>query len=301
MSSNYFSDKNVLVVGATGYIGGQLYRALEPKCKSIIGWGRPRVWEPTNLNDIDILYYIGSQTDARWAEDNINQDLLINTLPFLTLVHASPQAKIIYAAAATQVGYTSLGGANDEFRFNDPISVYDIHKHLIEMYLKYFLLLGRECISLRMTNVYGPGKYTTSTGRNILNSMIWTAINDGQIAVYGEKKRDFLYIDDAVRAFMEIAPFTPAQHYLDVARGVYLCGSGRSHTFIEAARGVKRWVEDKVKSEVELNIVEPSSDDPFINQRHFRADYRKLTAAIGWRPQVFLDEGIKRTIEWMTA
>jgi nucleoside-diphosphate-sugar epimerase len=301
MNSNYFADKSVLVVGATGYIGGKLYKALEPKCKELIGWGRPNLWRAMDLSDVDIIYYVGSQTDARWAEDNIDQDLLLNASPFLALAQAASQAKIIFAAAATQVGYTDASLPSVEFRYDDPISIYDIHKYLIELYLKYFSTQGRACVSLRLTNVYGPGNQRDSTGRGILNKMIRSAVEEKQITVYGDKKRDFIFVDDAVRAFLMIASVDPVNDYLDVTRGVYLLGSGRTNTFIGAAKMIKKEVKELLNYNIKLNIVKPPQDDPLINQREFRASTLKIQIVANWRPYVSFQEGIRRTIEWMVA
>lgn len=299
----YFEDKTVLIVGATGYIGGQLHRALDGKCKELIGWGSPETWPQEKILDgIDLIYYLGAQTDAVLVDADIQQDLLGNVVPFLKLAEVAPQAKIVFAGAATQAGMTSrdLLPINEYF-YDDPITTYDIHKLLIENYLKMFALNGRSCITLRLTNVYGPGKFNAMGNRNILNNMIFSAVQWNKISVYGDRLRDFVFIDDVVKAFLLAGAHTlTSAGTEDVTRGVYLIGSGYSHTFIDASDLIQKLLYDDWGREIKVEIVDPPKDDPEINSREVIADAKKFTQATGWQPEVSFSEGLIRTIEWMS-
>ena len=87
-----------------------------------------------------------------------------------------------------------------------PCSYYDLHKSMSEDYLH---LLNRiynlDFISLRLANVYGPSiSESSSKDRGVINQVAKKILNREQIAIYGDGNyyRDYIFIDDVVKAFL---------------------------------------------------------------------------------------------------
>ena len=183
--------------------------------------------------------------------------------------------------------------------YENPITVYDIHKLCCEKYLSYYAQnhYVRSC-SLRLANVYGPGTATGSADRGILNMMISRAIQSESLSIFGDGKqvRDYTYITDVVRAFEAAAA------YIDKTNGQYFnIGSGQGHNFIEAFSAVAECVRLKIGQNAEIEHVAAPADLASIETRNYVADTANFSATTGWSAQVDLRSGIQKTVEQLVG
>jgi len=101
----------------------------------------------------------------------------------------------------------------------------------------------------------------------------------------GEQLWDYLYVEDAVKAIWQVAITREAQ-------GIFNLGSGKTHTI----RSIVERIRDLIDPSLPLGFGEvPYRADQIM---HLQADISRLQQAIGWSPQVSLDEGLRRTVEW---
>ena len=174
-----------------------------------------------------------------------------------------------------------------------PTDVNGINKAAGEYYhLVYNNVFGIRATALRLTNVFGPRQLIKHNRQGFLAWFVRLALQDGEIEVFGDgsQVRDFVYVDDAVTAFLiagmceqcngEVFNVGGDEHiaHRDLVKLlVELAGSGR-YRFVE-------WPPEK-------KVIDIGS---------FYADSTKFRAAAGWRPTVSLREGLTRTLTYYRA
>jgi UDP-glucose 4-epimerase len=127
--------------------------------------------------------------------------------------------------------------------------------------------------------------------------MVRRALAGETLKIYGsgEFLRDYIYVDEAARAFLCAAAHPDAVS----GRRLYLA-SGVGHTLAEAVRMVARLVEEQTGKVVPVVHVEPPSTLAAIESRNFVADPEPLWQATGFRSAVSLEQGLRQTVEYFS-
>lgn len=250
------------------------------------------------LDGIDIVFHLAAQTSVSKADEDPAGDFECNVLPLLNMLLSCKKdgyrPVVVFAGTATEIGLSRCLPVS-EHHYDEPITIYDIHKLTAEKYLKYFVGEGvvRGCV-LRLANVYGPGPQSSSADRGILNLMVRRAIKGEDLTVYGKDDhiRDYIYIDDVVRAFLRAAV------HIDRIDGRHFpLGSGKGHTIFEAFSMVAEKVAKKTGKLVDVIRVTPPAGLSPIEKRSFFADVREFSDCTNWQPRFSLNEGIEHTID----
>jgi CDP-glucose 4,6-dehydratase len=142
----------------------------------------------------------------------------------------------------------------------------------------------------RSTNLYGGGDLN---GSRLVPEAVSAALagRSPVIRSDGTPKRDFLYVEDAVRAYVALAGALadPAAG----ARGeAFNAGGDEPHTVREIVELVCRLAGTDVEPDIRGTGTPPGEI------QHKYVDSSKLRRTTGWRPEVGLEEGIERTIAW---
>jgi nucleoside-diphosphate-sugar epimerase len=175
-----------------------------------------------------------------------------------------------------------------------PITIYDLHKLFVEQQLSLASQQGLiESVSLRLSNVYGPSLGVSAEDRGILNKITVKALNGENLLIYGDGNylRDYVYMDDVVRAFL----LTGSKR--DVKSGVYNVSSGKSVSVEEAFKMVASQVSLYTGKSVNVDYAPwPIGASP-IEYRDYISDNRCISSQFGWYPMVTLESGIHRMVE----
>ncbi|OQY44354.1 MAG: hypothetical protein B6242_12950 [Anaerolineaceae bacterium 4572_78] len=322
---DFYTNKRILISGGNGYIATNLVEVLKVVdcniirlCRSaerkspILGEARaciettfgnirhPDVW--LNLvRNVDVIFHLAAQTSLYVANRDPIADYQSNVLPMLYLLEACRHQQctptVVFASTVTIVGPTNQIPVNETCP-NKPITMYDTHKLMAELYLNYYthqkIVQGT---SLRLANVYGPGRKSSSNDRGILNIMIRKGLSGEPLTIYGtgENVRDYVYIADIVRAFL-----MAATNIEQLAGRYFVIGHGKGHTITESFRLIAERIEQKKDIPVIVKHVIPPSPQHLIEKRNFVADSSAFKQATGWNSHWSLVEGIDRTIEAYT-
>jgi nucleoside-diphosphate-sugar epimerase len=136
---------------------------------------------------------------------------------------------------------------------------------------------------LRYFTVYGPA------GRPDMSVFRFTQrICEGRpIHVYGDgsMSRDFTYVDDIARG--TVAALSPLGHE------IINLGGDHPYRVMELVRLIEKCVGKS--AEIEFEEAHPA------DVQETWADIRKAGQRLGWRPEVSLEEGVARTVDWYQA
>jgi len=226
------------VTGASGFIGGHLMNALkELPGATVSPLIRKRKNSPPTLTELknfvknkNLIYHLSGVN--RGSDEEILCGNILGTLRLLVAVktYGSPKTRIVFASSS-QV-YKWGKNALKESHATEPESLYGISKKSAEDLIR---ISGLPHIILRLSNVYGPGC------RPDYNSVIATfcdrAIRHLPLTLDGNGRqgRDFIYIDDVVRALVEAG--TKKQTSI---RSVYNISSGRMASLRQVIGNIKR-------------------------------------------------------------
>jgi CDP-glucose 4,6-dehydratase len=110
-----------------------------------------------------------------------------------------------------------------------------------------------------------------------------------QIRSDGSPERDFLHVDDAVAAYLAIAA---ALERDGIAGQAFNAGGDRAHS----VREIVELIAAAGGGEVEPEYLGDGSPDGEIDRQV--VDSTRLRELTGWRPEVELADGLRRTLEW---
>jgi UDP-glucose 4-epimerase len=314
--------KHFLITGGAGYLGSSLVRAIvargdrvrrlfrgdktpEPLASNRIEDFRGDITSRADLEralaDIDVVVHLAAQTSIYVADADPLADLEANIRPMLSLLEACRARggcpTLVLASTATLAGIAPPlpVGANTP---DQTATIYELHKQSAERYLRHYCEKAdvRGC-SLRLANVFGPGPKSSRPDRGILNGMVRRALAGETLKIYGTGQflRDYIYVDEAARAFLCAADHDAA---LD-GRHFYLA-SGTGHTLAEAVKMVARLVGERTGSTVPVEHVPAPPTLAPIETRNFVADTEPLWQAAGFRSTVSLEQGLRQTIDYFS-
>jgi UDP-glucose 4-epimerase len=239
----------------------------------------------------EVINHHAAQMDVRRGVREPIFDASVNILGSLNLLQA------VVAHGSKRVVYISTAGAayGEPKRIPvpeddpiDPITPYGISKHTVEHYLfTYRFLYGLDYVVLRYGNVYGPRQ--NSQGEAGVFAIFCEQMLAGiQPVIYGDgtKIRDYVFIEDAVRA--NIA----ALHQ----------GNGEIFNIASGVNTTDQEVFDLVRDLLGKNGIEPR----YVSRRpgeidRIRLDIGKAQRLLDWSPKVSLWEGARRTVEYFRA
>jgi CDP-glucose 4,6-dehydratase len=169
---------------------------------------------------------------------------------------------------------------------------YDVSKAACDLLARaYWHTFELPVAVTRFANLYGGGDMNRS---RLVPEAVCAALAGEPPIVRsdGSPERDFLYVEDAVEAYLAIWRALGTGH----ARGeAFNAGSGLPRRVGDLVALICRLAGSDVEPEIRGNGV-PSGE---IDRQWL--DSTKLRSLTGWRPQVTLEEGLRRTIEWYRA
>jgi dTDP-L-rhamnose 4-epimerase len=169
-----------------------------------------------------------------------------------------------------------------------PSSFYGLTKQVQEQTVLMFgKVWGIPSYALRYQNVYGPGQSLTNPYTGILAIFSNRARTGRPIQVFedGLESRDFVYIDDVVRATSACALGSfNGSHAINI-------GSGESTSVLEVAKQVNAFYGN-------LSTVEMTGAFREGDIRHGMADLTLSRSLLGYEPMRKFREGLRRFFEW---
>ena len=273
------------VTGAKGFIGTHLLSALKkkgtvvtlPRRKGLPGKQELKCF----VADTDLFFHLGGvnrDTDEKIINGNIVgtshllEAILNNGKPSARLVFASSSQ--VYSLANSKTPIRETGKANPE-------TVYGASKQSAENLIRNS---GISFVILRMSNVYGPG--CRPNYNSVVATLCHRAIKGLPLVINGDGQqcRDFIYIEDVIRAFM-LAGFESVPG----SAKIFNVSSGKMTSMKQIVKQISR---SHKNTEVEFLMDKKNSEISYC------CDPSKFSAKYGWRPRVSLAKGIDQTLSY---
>jgi UDP-glucose 4-epimerase len=295
-----------LVTGGAGFIGSNLVDALIERGDSVdvvdnLSSGkRENVNERAQLHvrDIrepledlfaelhpDVCFHLAAQADVRVSVERPDFDAEVNVIG---TVHVLEAARL----AGARVVFSSTGGAiygecdepADETSERQPLAPYGTAKLAGEEYLlTYQRLHGMANVALRFGNVFGPRQ--DPHGEAGVVAIFLGRLRDGEschIFGDGKQERDYVFVGDVVAAALKAA---------EVEGGIFNVGTGRATSVLELYDLCRKVAGSDLEAEYA-----PARTGEL---KRSVLDIGKAVSELGWRPATSLEEGLRRTWNWI--
>jgi UDP-glucose 4-epimerase len=321
--AEFFADKRVLITGGLGFLGSATARelvglgsrvsiidslvpthggkrenvaGLEDELDVAIGDVRdPAILEP-RVRECDVLLNLSGQTSHMDSMRDPITDLDLNCESQLAVVEAcrklNPECKLVFTSTRQLYGRPQYLPV-DERHPVVPVDVNGIHKAAGEWYhLLYGEVYGLPTTVLRLVNTYGPRMRIVDARQTFLGYWVKLVLMGEELSVFGDgrQRRDLDYVDDAVAAILLAAS-------RDGTDGeVYNLGGGRVVSLVELAE-----LLIQANGGGSYRLVPFPDDQKPIDIGDYYADSSKFRGAQGWHPEVGLEEGLRRTLEFFRA
>ncbi|MEJ5339180.1 MAG: ADP-glyceromanno-heptose 6-epimerase [Aquificaceae bacterium] len=299
-----------LVTGGAGFIGSNLAKALEKKYqvsrvyvlddfssghfKNLVGFSGevitgdlsdPHLWEwLKNSHHFDAVFHQGAITDTTVMDQNRMLSVNADSMRYILDACLHWEAKLIYASSAGVYGNTPPPMREEEGL--KPENIYGFSKLMMDRIAMGFMERHTEVqvVGLRYFNVYGPGEHYKGKTASMVYQ-IYRQMKEGKrprLFKWGEQKRDFVYLEDVVRA--NLLAFEK-----DVS-GIFNIATGQARSFNEIVSILNYYLG--------MNYQPEYFDCPYdFYQYHTQADISKAKRLLGYEPQYSLEEGIREYLE----
>lgn len=303
------SNTACLVLGAGGFIGSHLCRALAASGARLHGFGRrpafpdalpPMRWTTAEFADrvalaravdgAELVFHLLGGTTPEVSNKDPVADLTIHTVAsvqLLELCRAAGVRRVVFVSSGGTVYGVPAAVPIHESHPTEPISAYGINKLVVEKYLRlYERLHGLEAIVLRVANPFGP--YQSPFRRQgVVAAMIETCLARRPMEIWGDGQvvRDFLYAEDLAEAMLTAATYAGPYR-------IFNLGSGTGRSVLEVVEGVC----------TALAVAQPTlvhkparvADVP-VNV----LDIGRARQELGWEPRTPWLLGLRRTADWI--
>ncbi|MEK7105575.1 MAG: NAD-dependent epimerase/dehydratase family protein [Patescibacteria group bacterium] len=302
--------KKALVTGGAGFIGSHIVDALIKRHIKVYVVDDLSAGKKSNVNPNavfykmsvadpavmkliakvkpDVVFHLAAQIDVRASVEDPAADARVNVIGTLHVAHASAKVgvkKFIMTSSGGAMYSDDVRPPYSEATPADPISPYGIAKRSAEMYLGFEEQMHKlSCVILRLANAYGPRLRLSGGYAGVISKFTQTMLTGKQCVITGTGKqtRDYVYVGDIVRAQLLAMDKNVS--------GIYHIGTGKETSVVQLFKKINALTSAKQK---EVHVAACAGE-----VMRSALDSRKAGRELGWKPEVTLDEGLKRTVEW---
>ena len=315
---NFWKNRSVLVTGAGGFIGSHLVEALVnnyAKVRAYVRYnsrGDPGLLSllpeellnqveiiPGDLRDlpavqaaisgVDLVYHLGALIAIPYSYLHPLEVVETNVMGTLNVLQAALQSgvtRLIHTSTSEVYGTAQQVPISEShpLQGQSPYSASKIGADkLAESFYRSFEL---PVVTLRPFNTYGPRQ----SARAVIPTIITQALSQRVIRLGNlDARRDLTFISDTVDGFLRAAQAP------DVEGKTINLGTGKEVSIGDLAGKIIELVDLPVKVEIDPERLRPEKSEV----QRLLADNRLAYQHLGWKPQVELTGGLKKTIVWI--
>ncbi len=313
-----WKNKRVLVTGAGGFIGSHLAERLvglgsevrafirynsrtdegnikllpdEVRQKIQICYGEIRELETVReaMKGIDVVFNLAALIGIPYSYEHPQEVVETNVIGTLNVLTAARDQKVerLIQTSTSEVYGSAIYTPIDEKHPLQPQSPYSASKISSDaIALSFYYSFGLPVSIIRPFNAYGPRQ----SARAIIPTIIMQVLTRGKLLLGLTKpRRDLTYVSDTVEGFIKTAESPKA-----IAEAINI-GSGNDISIGELANKIMTIIGKDVKIQTDKKRIRPVNSEV----KRLCADNSKAAKILGWKPKVPLDEGLRRTIDYI--
>ena len=312
--AHFLADKNVLVTGATGLVGGHLteklvelganvyttHRSANPK-SYFVGRGLDkqavsavcdikdgdRVLDIVSKYEIEYIFHVAAQPIVATAFVNPSETFYTNILGTVNILEAArrcPKVRGVIVASSDKAYGKDCKDAKEDQKLNGD-HPYDVSKTCADLITtSYYKTYGLPVAVSRFGNIYGPGDLNFN---RILPGMMKAILTGENLEIRSDGKfvRDYVYVKDVVDGYILLA------EHMDKIKGqAFNFSTGYNFSvvdFIEKVSGV-------LGKDCPYTIANNQQNEiPFQS-----LNFEKAEKVLGWKSKYTFEQGIKETYAW---
>ncbi|MDD2694867.1 MAG: NAD-dependent epimerase/dehydratase family protein, partial [Anaerolineales bacterium] len=300
---------NFLITGAAGFLGSALANQLAREGHQVRGLDdlstgdpkalspdvhftrgdvndRPKLW--TLLQEVDCVYHLAARVSVPESVLYPREYNAVNVGGTVSLMEAMRDVgvgRVVFISSGAVYGDQGEQPLRVAATPN-PRSPYAVSKLAAEYYVRTIGdLWGIETVCLRVFNAFGPGQRLPASHPPVIPNFLRQAVRGGTLVVHGngEQTRDYVYVDDVVRAMVAAAT-----------------APNISHSILNIGSGAETRVRELVRLVLEVTgshseVVYNPQTDPGVSR--MCADLSLAREKLGYRPRVSLVEGLQLALE----
>lgn len=311
---------NILVTGGLGAVGSHLVPELERRGHNVFvadlrhhhnapnyarcdvseyrqverlwtGGGWPQGYTP-QPRKFDLVYHLAAEF-GRWNGEDYYENLwMTNAIGAKNILRMQEREgfKAIYFSSSEVYG--DYDGVMNE-TVMDTVEIKQLNDYAMSKWVNEMQVLNSaqqyktQSVRVRLFNTYGPGEFY-SPYRSVICLFCYRALHNMQYTVYRGHKRTSTYIGDMSRTLANIAGnFKPGE--------VYNIGGTDFHDIETCSDLILKWLGKSDKGRVQYR------ESEILTTKQKLVDCSKAIRDLDHRSTVSLDEGIRRTLEWMAG
>jgi NAD dependent epimerase/dehydratase len=319
VNQNFWAGRKVLVTGAGGFIGSHLVEALvsqdahvrvfvrynsrgslgllhqieesiRSKVEIIFGDLRDLVAVEEAVRGVSHVFHLGALIAIPYSylhPVEVVETNVIGTLNILQAARSLGVERVVHTSTSEVYG-TALHVPIEEAHPLQGQSPYSASKIGADKIAEsYYCAYGLPVVTLRPFNTYGPRQST----RAIIPSIITQALTSDIVRIGNlEARRDLTYVTDTVQGFLQIALVE------GIEGETFNLGTGQEVSIAELAQVIFSLMGKSPKLDVEPARLRPAKSEV----QRLLSDNRRARQRLGWTPSVPLQEGLLKTINWIS-
>ncbi|RJQ37759.1 NAD-dependent epimerase/dehydratase family protein [Candidatus Microgenomates bacterium] len=303
MQNKYFQNKKILITGINGFVGSRLSKKLTDLGAIVFGISKVESSKRTLKSDIldfvsinkfvedsktQICFHLAGVSLVESGQEDPYNAFKVNlngTLNILEIGRKNNFEKIIIASTSHVYGKNRV--PYFEGYTPRPSRPYETSKACTDLIAQsYQNIFNLPVLIPRFVNIYGPGDLNFN---RLIPKTIKSLLSDKEPIMWGGRAvRDYLYIEDAIEAYLSLAS-------VDLKK----IGNNRVFNFGGGNKISVKELIDKLINLSGKNLKIKKAKEERLEEIELQyVSFNKAINLLSWKPTISLDEGLKRSISW---
>jgi UDP-glucose 4-epimerase len=281
----------ILVTGGAGYVGAKLVLALEKAGHEVSVYDLPMdILQRVEINEAikgkDMVFHLAALAEIVYTDKHPGETYRANIEGANNVIECCANQGVLLQFVSTCCIYGNpLDIPSTEYNRINPSDAYAMSKAAGEYLVKMWgLTSGLKYNILRFGTVYGPSTKKEMRGDMCIQKFVKAAVEGTKMKITGDgnQNRNFIHIDDLVRAMVLLAGSEVEGHIINLA--------GSEQISINQIASIAQEYGAK-----EIEYI-PERKDDFHDQD---VDISKAWALLDWQPEIKFIEGFDHFVKWI--
>lgn len=288
----------ILIIGSEGFVGQNLVNYLSTNhqifCADLYPSSNQKNYHQIDITDLssvleivrdfDVVINLAAHSLVSSLDGTI-ENAKVNIIGLLNILESCKKnkiKKIIFTSASSLIGIPNNERVS-EHHFPLPKTAYGISKLASEHYIRlYHELYGLNYVIFRFFNIYGPYQKN-----GLIPSLYNRIINHQPVTIFGkgDQIRDYVFIEDVVSFFEDAINSSKTDNQ------IFNMGTGNGYTIKEVVNFLAKSVN--IEAKIDFQAERPGEIGNFVS------DTSTLYSVFKKIPNTSLDDGIKKTVDWL--